>query len=194
MTTLFQKAKVEAPKSESKTSKSKVIVAVQVGDKIKDLLAKRAEVERLSGDIEMLEGDLKPLAREKFIELYKAHKRRPDSFIMQCGPDAVLVIVQDKYLKITEVKEAALLENKLGSLIDEKTVFSFDAELLEKHEKAISDAISKIKSIPDEEKAKLITATVSKSIKKGTIETLAQHKNIEIVFTLIEPVVQLKNQ
>lgn len=193
MSTLFAKAKQDAPKVDTKAAKSaKLIVAVNVGDKIKDLLEKRATKETLEAEIEMLEGDLKPIAREEFLKLYKQQKRKPDSFILQGGASKILVIVQDKYLKITEVKEQIMKENKLESLIDEKTVFSFDGELLEKYEKQISDAISKIKTIPDEDKAKLITATVNKSVKKGTIETLGTFKNIDQVFTLIEPVVQLK--
>lgn len=194
MSTLFAKAKQEAPKVSTTAKAAKQIIAVNVGDKIKDLLDKREQIKTLEADVAMLEGDLKPLAREKFLELYKKDKRKPESFVLQGGAAKILVIVQDKYLKITEVKEQMLRENKLDAVIDEKTVYSFNTELLQKYEKPISDAISKIKAIPDEDKEKLIEATVEKSVKKGTIETLATFKNIDQVFNLIEPVVQLKNQ
>ena len=191
---LFATAKAAAPKTESKAKKAKTIVPVALGDKIKDLLEKRATIETLKAECEMLEGDIKPVAKKQFLDMYKEQKRKPDSFILQSGGANVLVIIQDKYLKITETKEQMLRENKLGELIEEKTVFSFNPDLLQKYEKEISNALSKIKDIPDEEKEKLIEATVEKTVKKGTIETLAQYKNVEQVFTIIEPVIQLKNQ
>lgn len=192
-TSIFASAKTAAPKVESKV-KSKLIVPVALGDKIKDLLEKRNEIKILEAQVEMLEGDIKPAARDSFVSLYKKYNHKPDSFVLQSAGANVLVIVQDKYLKVTETKEQMLQENGLGDLIEEKTVFSFNPDLLQKYEKQISDAISKIKSIPDEDKAALIEATVTKTVKKGTIETLATYENIETVFNIIEPVVQLKNQ
>lgn len=192
-TTLFAKAKATAPKATGAKTKEKVVVEVDLGDKLFELQETREQIAILEAKEQMLAGDIKPVAREEYLKLMKIKKAKPESFIMSSENGKILVIMQDKYLKVTDEKEKTLIDNELGDLIDEKTTFSFNPELLEKYEKQISDAISKMK-IPDEDKAAMIEATVVKSVKKGTLDTLPTYKNPDLVFTLIEPVVQLKNQ
>lgn len=192
MATLFAKAKDKAPAAAA-TGKEKIIVPVQLGSKIKDLLDKRNDVKTLDAEITMLEGEIKPVAQEEFLKLVKKFNMRPESFRLQSAGTNLLVIMQDKYLKLSETKEATLIENGLADVIEEKTEFGFDAVLLEKHEKAISKAIASIKGMTDEEKENLITAKVIKTVRKGTIDRIATFDNPDLVFQLIEPILQLKN-
>lgn len=193
MATLFAKAKAAAPKSDAKAA-TKIIVPVQLGDDLKDLQDKRGQVESLKADIAMLEGSIKPVACREFLNLMRKQGRRPDSFILQSAGSNMLVIIQDKYLKMNETKEKALIDNKLTEVIEETTSFSFDAVLLTKHEEAISKAIEGIKSMTKEEKEALIVPVVEKTVKKGTLDLLPKFKNPDLAFQLIEPVIQLKNQ
>ena len=194
-TSLFAKAKEAAPKTTGAAKKEKVVVHVELGDKLKDLQETREEIANLEAKAAMLEGDIKPVARQEFMRLLKANKARPDSFILESNCGKIMVIMQDKYLKITDGKEQSLTDAGLyDDVVEEKTTFSFNATLLEKYEKQISDAISKIKGIPDEDKVALIEAKVEKVIKKGTLDRLPSFKNPDEAFSLIEPVVQLKNQ
>ncbi len=193
MATLFSKARANAPVQDSKST-TKTIVPVLLGDKLRDLQDKRNQVASLEAEIALLEGDIKPVAKQEFLNLMRRQGRRPESFVLQSAGSNMLVIVQDKYLKMSELKEKALIEHKLGSVIDEKTVFLFDAVLLETHEKAISKAIEGIKSMTEDEKERLIVPTVQKTVKKGTIDILHTFGNPELAFQLIEPQVQLKNQ
>jgi hypothetical protein len=193
MATLFSKAKDNAPKSDS-NSTVKTIVPVNLGSKLHDLQEKRNQVASLEAEIELIEGEVKPVAREEFLKLMTRQGRRPESFILQSAGSNMLVIIMDKYLKLTETKEKALIDNKLADCIDEKTTFAFDAVLLEKYEKQISKAIESIKTIPDEDKERLIVPIIQKSIRKGTIDLLPKFKDPSLAFTLIEPICQLKNQ
>lgn len=193
-TTLFAKAKKEAPAQGATAKKSKLLVPVILGDKLRDLQDKRDQIEKLKSDCMLLEGDIKPVARTEWLKLMKQQGRKPDSFVMQSNGANMLVIVQDKFLSMNETKEQALRDHKLDSFIDEKTVYSFDPVLLDKYEKEISAALQKLK-IPDDEKERLITAEVVKSVKKGALELLPSLKDkAELAFNLFEPVVQLKNQ
>lgn len=193
MSSIFVKAKEAAPKTTA-AKKEKTVITVELGDKLKDLQEARDEIATLEAKVAMLEGDIKPIAREQFVLLTKKQMARPDSFILESNGGKLLVIIQDKYLKVTDSKEQAIAQAGLSDIIEEKTTYSFNAALLEKYEKLISDAISKIKGIPAEDKDALIEAKVEKTIKKGTLDRLPQYKNLETVFALAEPIVQLKNQ
>lgn len=191
-TSIFAKAKEKAPTKAAKGT-DKVLVPVNLGTKLRDLTEKRDEVKNIEAEIKMLEGDILPVARAEFMNLVKRLKARPESFLLQSAGTNMLVIVQDKYLKVTETKEQMIIENKLGEVIEEVTEFSFDPVMLAKHEQAISKAISGIKSMTQEEKDLLIVPKVVKQIRKGTIDKIASYKNPDLVFQLIEAVVQLKN-
>lgn len=188
---LFAEAKKAAPQASSKAT-TKTIVKVELGDKLRRLQDQRNQIAVLEANNAILEGDIRPVARDEFIKLMRQQNRRPDSFIIQSAGSNMLVIVQDRYLKMTEPKESALRENKLDSVIDEKVVYAFNPVILEKYEKQISKALESLK-IP-EDLGPLITASVAKSVLKGTIEILPTFKNPRLVFDLIEPQMQLKNQ
>jgi hypothetical protein len=194
MATLFAKAKKEAPSQGAPAKKSK-LVPVLLGDKLRDLQDKRNQIETLKSDCTLLEGEIKPVVRTEWLKIMKQQGRKPDSFVIQSNGSNMLVIVQDKFLTMTETKEKALRDNKLDSFIDEKVTFAFDPVLLDKYEKEISAAIEKIKSISDDEKERLIVPTIVKSVKKGALELLPSLKDkAELAFNLFEPVIQLKNQ
>lgn len=192
-TSLFAKAKEKAPSQVVKGKGDKLIVPVSMGNKIKELTDKRNDLKSIEAEIVMLEGEILPVARTEFMNLVKKLKARPESFILQSAGANMMVIAQDRYVKFSETLEQTLIENKLGDIIEEETEFSFDPVLLEKHEKAISKAISGIKTMTDEEKVNLINAKVVKKVKKGTINQIATFDNPELVFQLIQPVFQLKN-
>lgn len=192
-TTLFAKAKATAPATTGAKTKEKVVVPVELGDKLTELQDVREQIEVLKAREEMIAGDVKPVAKDAFLKLMKINRARPDSFILESQGGKILVIIQDKYLKVTEAKEKTLAEYGLSDLIEEKTTFSFNPALLEKYETQISEAISQM-DIPDADKAAMIEAKVEKNVRKGTIERLPSYENPELVFSLIEPIVQMKNQ
>ncbi len=195
---LFSAAKAAAPSTATKSKKTKFIVPVQLGDKLRQLQAARDEIATQEAIVSTLEDDIKPTVREEWLKLMKRLGVEPDSFIIQSAGFNMLAITQDKYLKMTETKEHMLRENKFGDFIQETTEFSFDSVILQKHEKAIEKALEKaIKSIDtmsDDEKDRLIKAKVVKTVKKGSLSLLPKTKNADLAFQLLEPIIQLKNQ
>lgn len=190
---IFAKAKDAAPKTTGAKTKEKVVVPVELGNKLTELQDVREQIEVLEARAEMLSGDIKPVAKDAFLKLMKINRARPDSFILESDGGKILVIIQDKYLKITEAKEKTLAEYGLSDLIEEKTIYSFNLALLEKYEAQISEAISQM-DIPDADKTAMIEAKVEKNVKKGTIDRLSAYENPELVFELCQPIIQLKNQ
>jgi hypothetical protein len=76
----------------------------------------------------------------------------------------------------------------------EKTTYNMNSELVEKYGELLSNAIAKIKEIPDSDKAKLISAITSFEIKKGTISDLDKFGGtIPEMLEEVKPIYQMKN-
>lgn len=69
-------------------------------------------LENLETEKTQLEGVLKPVSDDVFIDAYKKNGSKPTSFKVSAddGDVKLLYIVQDKYKSLTEAKEAALRE------------------------------------------------------------------------------------
>lgn len=195
---LFSAAKAAAPSTATKSKKTKFIVPVQAGDKLRHLQAARDEIAKQEAIVADLESDIKPMVREEWLKLMKRLGTEPDSFIIQSAGFNMLAITQDKYLKMTETKEKMLKDNKYGDFIQEAVEYKFDPVILQKHEKAVEKALEKaiasITTMTQDEKDRLIKASIVKSVKKGSLALLPKTKNADLAFQLLEPIIQLKNQ
>ena len=79
-------------------------------------------------------------------------------------------------------------------IASEKTTYNMNSELVEKYGELLSNAIAKIKEIPDSDKAKLISAITSFEIKKGTISDLDKFGGtIPEMLEEVKPIYQMKN-
>src|SRR3954464_12287214 len=76
---LFDLAKKAAPKAATKAEKDKVIVE-GYSEQLIRLRQAREEAKNLEAEIKLLEGQVKELAQEKFLDLYIQEKKRPESF------------------------------------------------------------------------------------------------------------------
>lgn len=175
-----------------KTAKDKVIIArpdlaerVQTFNRLKD------EISSKTAQLKMLEGDIKTVGREVFMDLYAKHKIRPDSFkIADITGANVLFIAMDKYTAVDETKADIL--SAYDDLLEEKKTFVINAELIDKYGAVISRLIMGCKEIEDEDKTQLIQGTKQYSVAKGAIERLMQYDCPEEVFQLINPIISLK--
>jgi hypothetical protein len=194
-------ATAETTQTTKSKDKVKAIVPVDAGGSIARLNSVREQIAQLKAQEALLLDDIKPVAVETFIEQFKERKVRPESFVMQDTDGAkVLLIVQDKYAKLTDATHQTLKElypKKIGELVQRTTEFKFNQDILDAHgpviTKAISEAIASM-PIPDNDKKKLLKATVTETIKKGTIERLHTYKEFPTLFSLIKPTIQFKNQ
>ena len=200
-TNLFSTAKAKGATASPKPSKEEVLIK---DPKFHTNLARLAEVNRqvdeLSAEATILASEVKERSIKEFTQLYESSGKYPGSFNIKATgmkgvPEASLMFIPtDKYIKIGEERYNELMETYGENLVEEKTTYTMDSALVEKYGELLSDAISKIKGIPDEDKAKLIGATVSFSIKKGTISELPTFPaTITEMLEEIKPVYQLKN-
>lgn len=155
----------------------------------------RLQVDEITAESKMLEGIIKPIARDTFLHLYRQERSRPESFIIKGEQGgSFMVLFTDKYPKLDEARFNELSGKYGQQIAEKKTAYGFDDVLLAKYETVLSDLIMGSPDIDEADKPDLITAKEEYHICKGTIDRLAQYgEKIEEVFHAIEPVLQLKN-
>ena len=188
-TNLFATA-TKVKEKASKTDK-KVIKAPNLTDKVKRYADLKQQIDAATGELKMIEGDIKAVGKELFMQEYKAQKRTPDNFKIQDETgSSCMFICMDKYTLVDETK-AGILANFDG-LLAENVVYKFNADLVEKYGAILSELIINCPSIDDMDKANLISGEKTFSVAKGSIDRLMQYDSPEQVFELINPIVALK--
>lgn len=210
MASLFSNAKSTEKTTKAKKQKPQVQLPNEFAAKIKRFNTLKSELETLKTELSGLDGELKTVGRQIFLDLYEKNQTKPENFKMVSGLEQLLFILMDKYIKVDDAKIVALRQffgatetegksidkqklSQFNSILDTKVIYSFDPVVLERNEKAVSDAIMNSKKISDEDKKNLLVVQNEVSIKKGTINNLANYKDFRTLFTLIEPIAQLKS-
>lgn len=179
--------KTAAPKKADK----KVLSAHELGDKVKRFADLKNQIDALTGELKMIEGDIKGKGRELFVQEYKRERRTPDNFKIQDQTgSSCLFIVMDKYTAVDEEKAAILKD--FDGLLGENVVYKFNTELVEKYGSVLSELILNCPDIADEDKGNLISGERTYSVSKGSIDRLLQFSNPEQVLELINPICALK--
>lgn len=181
-----------AVKETAKKGTDKKLFAVPVlDDKIQRFNLLKEQIEAATGELKMIEGDIKTVGREQFLKQYRNEKMRPDNFKLQDATGAsALFICMDKYTLVDENKAEIL--NQFEGLVDEKLTYTLNPELVEKYATVISGLIIGCKEISEEDKTQLIKGELQYSVKKGSIDRLMQYPEMEQVFELINPICALK--
>lgn len=183
--------KVKVPKAKEE----KISVSVPaLKEDIENFIQYKEEMDFLKTKIQDLESKIHETGKKEFAKLFKANHKNPDSFYLAADEDTRLMYLPtDKYHSIDD-EQKNFLEKKYGKdVIEEKTAFTFDPDMLQKYGDAISNLIMKSKDISNEDKTKLITATVSYSVKKGTIDRFDEFKTgIKEAIEDFSPVMQIK--
>lgn len=179
--------KTAAPKKADK----KVLSAHELGDKVKRFADLKNQIDALTGELKMIEGDIKGKGRELFVQEYKRERRTPDNFKIQDQTgSSCLFIVMDKYTAVDDEKAAILKD--FDGLLGENVVYKFNTELVEKYASVLSELILNCPDIADEDKGNLISGERTYSVNKGSIDRLLQFANPEQVLELINPICALK--
>ena len=179
--------KTAAPKKADK----KVVPAHELGDKVKRFADLKNQIDALTGELKMIEGDIKGKGRELFVQEYKRERRTPDNFKIQDQTgSSCLFIVMDKYTAVDDEKAAILKD--FDGLLGENVVYKFNTELVEKYGSVLSELILNCPDIADEDKGNLISGERTYSVNKGSIDRLLQFANPEQVLELINPICALK--
>lgn len=187
---LFAGAAVK-PKETKKTPDKKIIPAPVLGEKIGQYNDLKATIEATTGQLKMIEGDIKTEGRRIWLEQYQQQRCTPENFLIQDKSGATcMFICIDKYMMVDQTK-AEILQNYDG-LLSEKTVYTFNPELVDKYAAVLSNLIMNCKDIAEEDKTKLISGERTYSIEKGSINRLLQYDNPAQVLELMNPIVSLK--
>jgi hypothetical protein len=193
---LFTKAK---DNGEVKSTTKKTVIREEfkltdkkIIDKFKRIKLLRSETKTMKSELTLIEADVNQVLREHFISEYLKTKTRPEAFRVIGGDAGALATPADAYISVNE-DLAESLKKKFGNgIITEKTVYGFNAELLEKYQEVLSDLINDSKKIHKDDKEKLITAVTAYSITPGTIDKLLTYKDPKAVYEAIRPTLQMK--
>ena len=188
-TNLFATA-TKAKETTKKTDK-KVIQAPILGNKVQRYAELKQTIDSATGELKMIEGDIKAVGKDLFMKEYRSQKSTPDNFkIQDDSGNACMLIVMDKYTAVDENKASIL--DQFDGLLTETIVYKFNAELVEKYGAILSELILNCADIDDLDKGNLISGEKTFSVTKGSIDRLMQYENPDQVFELINPIVALK--
>lgn len=198
---LFNKAKTNASKKETNPKDQKVRLTINDGgeffDKIQKLELLNDSMKRDKARADILSDEIKEVSKQKWMELYEKTNKNPGTVMVEAkrGLDVAqtMFIPMDKYISINSDRADSLSEQYGSEIIEEKTVFSFDNDMIEKYGEVISRLIEECMDIDDDDKGKIIKATQSFSIAKGTIDQLGTFGEVKDIFEVVRPVISLKN-
>lgn len=183
---LFAKAKEKSGSAPAKTSKSRpevVVADAMFFQQVNQLAELKKQMDALKADYEMVYGEVKNVAIDKFNEKYENDKKFTDTFmiIAEDGDKSAsfMFAPTDNYLKI-DADRAQFLTQKFGDVVDENTKYIFNKELLE--DEKIGEEISKLiessKVLTAKQKEELVTAEVNHKVKKGVIKEFRSNDNM----------------
>ena len=178
-------------KETTKKTDKKVIKAPLLADKVKRYSELKQAIDTATGELKMIEGDIKNVGKDLFMKEYRQVKSTPDNFKIQDETGSTcMFIVMDKYTSVDEVKAGIL--GQFEGLLSENVVYKFNAELVEKYGAVLSELILNSPDIEEEDKSNLISGEKTFAVTKGSIDRLMQYDSPESVFELINPIVALK--
>ena len=176
---------------EATKKNDKKVFKADLSDKVQKFAELKAKIDALTGELKMIEGDIKAKGKELFLSQYKADKRTPENFKIQDETgNSCMFIMTDKYTMVDENK-AEILKN-YDNLLNESVTYKFNSELIDKYGEVISELICGCGLISEEDKANLITGEKTFSVQKGSIDRLMQYDNPDMIFELISPICSLK--
>jgi len=199
MANLFAKAAKAAVTKTTEKKDTKVRIKVEDSnffEKIKsfEILNDRMKSDKAKAD--MISDEIKDLGKEKWAELYQKNGKNPGSVMLESriGEDVaqVMFIAADKYISVNAEKAETLREAYGDNIIEEKTTFAFDNEMIEKYGEVLSKLIETSSEIDESDKGKIIKAVTAFSIAKGTIDVLKGYGDVSKIMEEVKPVISLK--
>jgi hypothetical protein len=198
---LFAKAKKVAPAKTTKGKDEKVRISIKDAsffDKVEKLEALQDSQKRDKAKADMISDELRDLGRDEWAKLYEKMGKNPESVMLEYVKEnddtaQFMFVPTDKYITITPARAEELQETYGESIVEEKTTFSFDNDMIEKYGEIISRMIEESNEIAEKDKEKIIKATTSFSVAKGTIDNFSKLGDVQELMEATKPVVALKN-
>jgi hypothetical protein len=200
MGTLFSKAKKTAVTKTTKSKDEKVRLTVkdtEFFNRVEMLEILQDNMKRDKAKADMLYDEIKDTAKSEWVKLYEKTGKNPGSVMIEAisGLDtaAVMIVPSDKYISINADRAESLTEKFGSEIIEEKTTFSFDNDMIEKYGEIISRLIEESSEIDEDDKDKIIKASATFSISKGTIDKMKSYGQVSEIMEEVKPVIALKN-
>ena len=202
MASLFAKAKTAAPKKASASKDEKVRIKIEDAsffDKVQKLEQLNDSMKRDKTKADMISDELRDLSREEWVKLYDKMGKNPESVMLEYVKEdtddtaQLMFIPTDRYISINAERAEELIETYGEEIVEEKTTFSFDNDMIEKYGEIISRMIEDCSEIAEKDKERIIKATTSFSVAKGTIDNFYKLGSVYELMEATKPVVSLKN-
>jgi hypothetical protein len=199
MTNLFAKAKSTAKTKTTDKKDSKVRINIEdplFFEKISNLEKLQENMKRDKAKADMISDEIKDLGKEKWSELYQKTGRNPGSVMLESvvatDTAQVMFVPSDKYITLTAEKAESLREEYGEEIVEEKTTFAFDNDMIEKYGEVLSRLIGESDEIDEDDKGKIIKAVTAFSVAKGTIDVMKSYGKVSKVMEEVRPVIALK--
>ena len=198
---LFNKAKATAAVKTVDPKVQKTRISIKDGgeffDKVMKLEQLQDNMKRDKAAADMLADEIKQESKDKWVEMYDKSGRNPGSIMVEAkkGLDTaqVMFVPSDKYISVN-ANTAESLSKKYGEeIIEEKTTFSFDNDMIDQYGEVISRLIEESDEISEEDKGRIIKAVATYSITKGTIDVMKTYGPVSQIMEEVKPVIALKN-
>jgi hypothetical protein len=196
---LFSKAKSTAPKTSAKKDE-KVRINLNDSDFFNKVSILESIQDRMKSDkaqADMLADEIKDLSKEEWVRLYEKTGKNPGSIFVESIQDdqtaQVMFVPSDKYITLNPDRAEVLIEKYGQDIVEEKTTFSFDNDMIEKYGEILSNLIMNSRDISEGDKERIIKATSTYSVAKGTIDKMKFYGPINEIMDEVKPVIALKN-
>jgi hypothetical protein len=198
---LFDGAKKQTSIKTTKIKEEKTKIEIEdpeFFEKIKNLEEIQSKIKSAKTKADILSDDIKIIGKNEWCKLYTKINKNPGTVILEQVIDndiaQAMFVPSDKYKTITQEKAEELCEIYGDNIIEEKTIFSFNNEIIEKYGEILSNLIENCPEIENEDKEKIIIATTTFSISEGTIDKFSDYTNdIHNIMEDVCPVYSLKN-
>lgn len=198
---LFEKAKKTSTVKAAKGKDEKARVRVEdpsFFDKVARLEVLNEQMKAAKAKADILSDELRDIAKAEWAKLYEKMGKNPDSIIVEAvnavdDTAQLMFVPMDKYITINAERAEALREEFGEEIVEEKTTFSFDNDMIEKYGEVLSRLIEESDEIDEKDKEKIIKATTSFSVAKGTIDNFKKYGDVETMIESVKPVMSLKN-
>ena len=155
---LFSKAKSTAPKTSAKKDE-KVRINLNDSDFFNKVSMLESIQDRMKSDkaqADMLADEIKDLSKEEWVRLYEKTGKNPGSIFVESIQDdqtaQVMFVPSDKYITLNPDRAEVLIEKYGQDIVEEKTTFSFDNDMIEKYGEILSNLIMNSRDISEGDK------------------------------------------
>jgi hypothetical protein len=201
MANLFKKAASKATTTTKAAKDEKVRISIQDSsffDKVQKLEVLNDQMKVAKAKADMISDELRDVAKSEWAKLYDKTGKNPGSVMLEhvnSNDDTaqLMFIPQDKYITVNADRADELRSTYGEEIVEEKTTFSFDNEMIEKYGEVLSNLIEASSEISAKDKEKIIKAVTVFSVAKGTIDKLDKYGDVSEVMENVKPVVMLKN-